>query len=74
MKKSYLPELFAKIILQTQVKDSGMCFSLSTMNPSKKVKEGSVMKNVIKVLCGCVFFPGVEIDLDTIQYFFKKLV
>lgn len=64
----------AKIILQIISLDSGMYFSLFTLNPVIKVKGGNVMKNVIKVLCGCVFFPGVEIDIDSLQYFFKKIV
>ncbi len=25
------------------------------------------MKSVIKILCGCVFFPGVEVDIDTLK-------
>lgn len=27
------------------------------------------MKSVIKILCGCVFFPGVEVDIEALQYY-----
>jgi hypothetical protein len=36
------------------------------MKPRKKI-----VKNMIKMLCGCVFFPGVEVDIDTLQYYFR---
>jgi len=28
------------------------------------------MKSVIKILCGCVLFPGVDVDIETLQYYF----
>jgi hypothetical protein len=35
------------------------------MKPRQKI-----VKNVIKILCGCVLFPGVDVDIDTLQYYF----
>ena len=37
------------------------------MQPRQKI-----VKNVIKIICGCVLFPGVDVDIDTLQYFFLK--
>jgi hypothetical protein len=65
---------FAKFILQIIDQFSGMGFSLFVINPVMKQVRGGAMKNVIKVLCGCVFFPGVEIDIDSLQYFFRKII
>jgi hypothetical protein len=27
------------------------------------------MKSVIRILCGCVFFPGVDVDIETLKYY-----
>jgi hypothetical protein len=27
------------------------------------------MKSVIRILCGCVFFPGVDVDIESIRYY-----
>lgn len=35
------------------------------MEPRKKI-----VKNVIKLICGCVLFPGVDVDIETLQYYF----
>ncbi len=35
------------------------------MKPRQKI-----VKNVIKIFCGCVLFPGVDVDIDTLQYYF----
>ena len=37
------------------------------MEPRKKI-----VKNVIRMLCGCVLFPGLEVDIDTLQYYFLR--
>lgn len=34
------------------------------MKPRQKI-----VKNVIKILCRCVLFPGVDVDIDTLQYY-----
>ena len=33
-------------------------------------KLGDMIKEVTKVLCVAVFFPGVEIDFDAINHYF----
>lgn len=30
------------------------------------------MKSVIRILCGCVFFPGVDLDVDAIKHYLLK--
>ena len=37
------------------------------MEPRKKI-----VKNEIRMLCGCVLFPGLEVDIDTLQYYFLR--
>ena len=31
-----------------------------------------IVKGVIKILCGCVLLPGVDVDIEALQYYLLK--